>query len=193
VRENPILKVCKVCQNTFETYYPQQKYCSHECSYKIQREKWKKKYPAWWREYTKICLACHKEFITGRYHKKFCSQKCKSEYQKRKYTHKRISVHWQILNRDNFRCQYCGRNPTQHGLNLVIDHIKPRADGGKTELDNLVTACEECNLAKSDRPLRHEAEFKKRLKRRNRFISSQTAFNFYLKPEDEENLDEDKK
>ena len=34
---------------------------------------------------------------------------------------------------------------------LHVDHVIPRAQGGTDELDNLVTACPPCNLAKYDR------------------------------------------
>ena len=31
-----------------------------------------------------------------------------------------------------------------------VDHIVPVSKGGTNDLDNLVTACEQCNLGKSD-------------------------------------------
>lgn len=53
-----------------------------------------------------------------------------------------------VLRRDGFRCAYCGRGETD-GVRLHIDHLVPVARGGATTLDNLVTACQECNLGKS--------------------------------------------
>ena len=53
-----------------------------------------------------------------------------------------------VLRRDGFRCAYCGRGETD-GVKLHIDHLVPVARGGQTELDNLVTACQDCNLGKS--------------------------------------------
>lgn len=42
-------------------------------------------------------------------------------------------------------CAYCGReNPS------TLDHIVPKARGGKTTRNNLVAACADCNLQKSD-------------------------------------------
>jgi len=58
----------------------------------------------------------------------------------------------QVLNKDNFRCVFCGRSPaTDIGIKLHIDHIVPFSKGGKTTLDNLQTLCQECNLGKSDK------------------------------------------
>jgi hypothetical protein len=42
-------------------------------------------------------------------------------------------------------CVYCGFN-----LNLVIDHIIPRNKGGSNDISNLTSACNKCNLYKSD-------------------------------------------
>ncbi len=44
-------------------------------------------------------------------------------------------------------CAYCGRhNPT------TLDHVVPRAGGGKHTRTNLIGACGACNLEKSDTP-----------------------------------------
>lgn len=53
-----------------------------------------------------------------------------------------------VLFRDNFMCQYCGRHPPE--VTLHVDHRKPVSRGGGDELDNLLTACQDCNLGKSD-------------------------------------------
>lgn len=58
-------------------------------------------------------------------------------------------IRYQVLRRDNYTCQYCGR-AVSDGVKLHVDHIKPVSKGGKTELSNLVTACQDCNLGKSD-------------------------------------------
>jgi 5-methylcytosine-specific restriction endonuclease McrA len=36
---------------------------------------------------------------------------------------------------------------------LHVDHLVPLAAGGPTTADNLVTACEECNLGKATRAM----------------------------------------
>ena len=61
------------------------------------------------------------------------------------------AVRFDVLKRDSFACTYCGARPPHTVLH--VDHVKPVADGGGNELANLVTACEDCNLGKSDRRL----------------------------------------
>lgn len=53
---------------------------------------------------------------------------------------------FEVFKRDGFKCQYCGAHPPS--VLLHVDHIKPVADGGKNDEDNLITACESCNLGK---------------------------------------------
>jgi 5-methylcytosine-specific restriction endonuclease McrA len=55
----------------------------------------------------------------------------------------------EILRRDNYRCQYCGRESGQ----LTLDHIEPRYRGGKHSWKNLVAACPQCNRRKGGRSL----------------------------------------
>lgn len=57
-------------------------------------------------------------------------------------------LRFEVLRRDGFRCTYCGRTAAQ-GAELHVDHVIPVASGGPGELDNLVTACSDCNLGKS--------------------------------------------
>jgi len=128
-------------------------------------------------KYARKCAFCSGKFEPYLDTQRFCSPECTQSY----YNQKKPISRWQVFNRDNFRCQYCGRNPTQHRVELVIDHIKPIVNGGKDKLDNYVTACKDCNSAKCDRPLRHEAKFKKRLQGHNSFLIPQMVFNFYLR------------
>lgn len=58
---------------------------------------------------------------------------------------------FEVFKRDRFTCQYCGRTPPT--VVLQIDHVIARSDGGPDDPLNLVTACEDCNLGKSDVPL----------------------------------------
>lgn len=50
-----------------------------------------------------------------------------------------------IFKRDNFECQYCGTK-----RDLTIDHVIPRARGGRDTWTNLVAACKKCNAKKGD-------------------------------------------
>lgn len=51
-----------------------------------------------------------------------------------------------VLLRDNYTCQYCGVKGSPATLN--IDHVIPKAQGGKSEWTNLVAACIPCNSSK---------------------------------------------
>ena len=57
------------------------------------------------------------------------------------------SMRYNILQRDNFKCQICG-STAQDGVKLHIDHIKPISKGGRTTPDNLRVLCDRCNLGK---------------------------------------------
>lgn len=54
-----------------------------------------------------------------------------------------------VLLRDGCRCQYCGKEFTSSFLTL--DHVVPLSQGGKTQWDNVVTACKTCNVKKGNR------------------------------------------
>lgn len=54
--------------------------------------------------------------------------------------------------RDLFQCQYC-EEVFDFG-DLTIDHVVPRASGGKTEWTNCCTACKPCNHRKGDKSMR---------------------------------------
>ena len=53
-----------------------------------------------------------------------------------------------VLNRDNFTCRYCWRKSPE--VILHIDHSKPFSKWWLTDEANLVTACADCNLWKSN-------------------------------------------
>jgi 5-methylcytosine-specific restriction endonuclease McrA len=74
-------------------------------------------------------------------------------YGHRILTRKKISkkTRFQVLNRDGFTCQYCGRRPPV--VKLHVDHVVPVSKGGKNHISNLVTSCQDCNLGKSNRYL----------------------------------------
>lgn len=53
-----------------------------------------------------------------------------------------------ILKRDNFTCQYCGKK--QPEVELEIDHIFPYSRGGSDDESNLITSCKDCNRGKGN-------------------------------------------
>jgi hypothetical protein len=54
----------------------------------------------------------------------------------------------EVLNRDNSRCQMCGKTVAKDGVKLQIDHKVPQDWGGLTVLENLWALCEPCNNGK---------------------------------------------
>lgn len=62
------------------------------------------------------------------------------------------SVKWsriRVLKRDRFTCQYCNVQP---GMSqLTVDHVLPKSRNGKTNWENCVAACYDCNAKKADR------------------------------------------
>jgi len=62
-----------------------------------------------------------------------------------------LSLRFKVFRRDSFCCQYCGRSAPN--VELHVDHVVAWASGGKTEIENLRTACSDCNLGKGAREL----------------------------------------
>jgi 5-methylcytosine-specific restriction endonuclease McrA len=59
-----------------------------------------------------------------------------------------------ILERDDYRCQYCGldgRASFENALVMRVDFVVPRAKKGKKEPKNLVACCSPCNTIKGTR------------------------------------------
>ncbi len=65
-----------------------------------------------------------------------------------KVPRKRIQLNRRnLLIRDDYTCQYCGRKTHP----LTIDHVIPKQYGGKDTWENLVVACLACNHKKANR------------------------------------------
>src|ERR1700674_5141300 len=59
-----------------------------------------------------------------------------------------------ILERDDYRCQYCGlegRSSFENALVMSVDFVVPRARKGKKDPRNLVACCKPCNAIKGTR------------------------------------------
>jgi hypothetical protein len=54
-----------------------------------------------------------------------------------------------IMKRDNFRCVVCGRGIAD-GVEIQVDHIKPKDQGGKAEIINGETLCAQHNFQKKN-------------------------------------------
>ncbi|MFQ5924683.1 MAG: HNH endonuclease [Dehalococcoidia bacterium] len=53
----------------------------------------------------------------------------------------------EVFRRDEYRCQYCGRETRE----LTLDHVIPRHKGGRHIWENVVSACIPCNNRKAGR------------------------------------------
>jgi 5-methylcytosine-specific restriction endonuclease McrA len=53
----------------------------------------------------------------------------------------------EIFERDDYTCQYCGKQ----NKTLTLDHVVPRRQGGPHTWENLVSACIPCNHRKAGR------------------------------------------
>ncbi len=62
-----------------------------------------------------------------------------------------MSLRYDVLKRDNYKCCICGASARMDGVKLEVDHIKPISKGGKTVLNNLQTLCMDCNRGKSNK------------------------------------------
>src|SRR5215471_14301985 len=71
------------------------------------------------------------------------------------------TLRFEVFKRDSFTCQYCGRRAPD--VVLHCDHVKAVAEGGTTDILNLVTACADCNLGKGARQLSTNAALSKQL------------------------------
>lgn len=58
---------------------------------------------------------------------------------------------FEVFKRDNFTCQYCSAKPPK--VPLEIDHLLPVCKKGTNHIDNLITACFDCNRGKAGNEL----------------------------------------
>ncbi len=145
---------CVGCGNIFiwNSSIKKKKYCSEECckrdSVKKQRIKYKKDSIIENRK----CVGCGNIFIwnSKNKHKKFCNRVCYDENYNYKGRNEFLRLRFEIFKRDNFTCQYCGKNVKDDGKRIHCDHIVPLSKNGKNIKSNLITSCKECNLGKSD-------------------------------------------
>ena len=144
--------ICEYCNKQFyhKSSKKSKRFCSHECARLASIKS----------ELLVMCYQCGKTFRVSGYRLKrnkhvYCSVECQREYQSKnaKSSKKKYKLNpklrWQVLKRDNFTCQYCGAKSID-GVPLHIDHKVARSMGGRDVIDNLITACEECNVGKSN-------------------------------------------
>jgi len=88
----------------------------------------------------------------------------KRPYRKRKMTR------FEVFNRDQYTCQYCGKETRQ----LTLDHIIPRYRDGQHTWENVVSACVACNRRKAGRTPK---EARMKLSRLPSYPSDSSFFN----------------
>jgi hypothetical protein len=54
-----------------------------------------------------------------------------------------------VFERDGYLCRYCQKQLTR--FTATLDHVTPVAEGGDNSIENLVTACLDCNSRKDKR------------------------------------------
>lgn len=95
----------------------------------------------------------------------------------------------EIFNRDQYTCQYCGKETRQ----LTLDHVIPRYRGGQHTWENVVSACVPCNRHKAGKTpeqagmklIRHPSPPRgnRFLYIPNRYLRIQSGWQKYLPPE----------
>jgi 5-methylcytosine-specific restriction endonuclease McrA len=120
----------------------------------------------------KCCIFCGNEFSSPTWHqRKYCCEECrkmalkdankKTDYYKGRFL---------ILDRDGFRCAYCGRSSYSDNVELHVDHVLPRCKDGDDVAGNLITACSNCNVEKGGTSLTDPGPILEEIKRRNNRI-----------------------
>lgn len=118
-------------------------------------------------EYNKQCSVCNGFFISKVKSKKYCCKICHSKAAREisklnNIINPRLSVYcairFEIFERDNFCCVYCGRSSIKDGVVLELEHISPVSENCIFDLrkilrEHLATACRECNAGKTNKVL----------------------------------------
>jgi 5-methylcytosine-specific restriction endonuclease McrA len=86
----------------------------------------------------------------------------------------------EVYARDGYQCMYCGKQ----GGDLTLDHVTPRAKGGKHAWENLVTACRSCNHRKGQKTVQ-EAGLRLRKQPTQPHVSAYYILYQYLKAEED--------
>lgn len=100
----------------------------------------------------RTCRNCGEDFVPRSSINVFCCWDCNTQWHAERSPKRR--TYFRILERDGFRCIYCGRSSIADGVKLALDHIHPHSRGGEDIASNLVTACFDCNSRKGARKVR---------------------------------------
>lgn len=107
-------------------------------------------------EWQAECDVCGDKFQPFRRTGRYCSSHCRYLATKDTSGSPWLRQRTQILEQHGLVCHLCGEAidpdlPSNHPMDLTIDHVVPRAAGGSDDLDNLRPAHRACNSAKGAR------------------------------------------
>jgi len=74
------------------------------------------------------------------------------------------TMRFEVFKRDHFTCQYCGARAPD--VVLECDHAQPVFHGGQNAMENLRTACRDCNAGKGARLLEDRSKIRCQLEMR---------------------------
>lgn len=134
-------KKCKRCKSSFSPKTAQHKFCKSECRESFYRDEQEERTRSKLPIPPIVCEGCGSEFATLNPKQTYCTSECRES--------SIAADRWIIFARDEFRCFYCGKNSDDSSLH--VDHIYPWSKGGADVAENLVTACERCNLSKGSK------------------------------------------
>ena len=103
----------------------------------------------------KDCEVCGTMFRTTSKQHKYCGNDCRKVAVKKQLSEYMLKRQ-DIFLRDGYRCVYCGKSSIEDNVKLHLEHIYPINKGGKSDLRNLTTSCEECNLHKKNNVLPYD-------------------------------------
>lgn len=161
-RDKVFVCVCRFCGKDFQTRYPKVKYCSQACGLDyLDRSRPRKAGQFQCIECGRLATVA-KHFSEGR---TYCSIKCSKRATKRNARHVRrqrvntgqpdmITIA-KLMERDKGICYHCGNSvdataKTPMSRAPTIDHFIPVSKKGLHKWDNVVLACFDCNVDKSD-------------------------------------------
>jgi len=105
----------------------------------------------------KKCKICKNSIEHKDFRRIVCSNECRAKWlskkalmsmSREKAKTRRLKLRFEVFQKYNFSCIYCGRKPPE--CILEVDHKYPQSKGGKDSIENYVSACRECNVGKRD-------------------------------------------
>jgi len=153
---------CDKEMERYETNIYEHNFCCNEHKYKWLSENQKgEDAPAWKKNITKECEYCGEEFEVCPSQTKwralrYCSTECygkasrEDNYGNNFYSNRKWKkTKTEVLERDNYTCQKCGKTAKEllrDDVDLHVHHIVPRSEGGaEYNKNNLIVLCGLCH------------------------------------------------